>query len=811
LRNEKGEIIVVSTLTRKSLRDLSKKRGRTVFTIITIALGVASMGLFAVMPLMDQAILDEIDEANIYNIQLEVTDVGLNETNKEDLSNLDNVKDFEARVIFFTRIYNRGRRDDAIFIGVDDFSHQKVDVVIKDSGKEPSFMQVLTDGMNDKNDVFNGERGDSVRVIRSDGEEVKLLVTGEGHNILYTGATGQGYAIFYTTVETVRELGNISGYNLLSFVLHDSGEGPTEKTIEDIRDYLTDDEKMEDPVVAFANLPEVREDGTWPGQELFANLMNMFYVMTVLAVFCSVFLISNTMHTIVSEQHRDIASMKAIGATGKQVMGSYLITSFIMGGVGAIIGGVIGIGVTAFFVARLGNGFFGLSLGFGLHLSTVILSVLVGIGITILASLPALRKSLKVTVREALESHGITSAYGTSGIDKILMKTERMPRTIQIGIRNIGRKKGRSISTLLQVALAIGALLGVMAVTHSLQVTVGAEYDNYLLDIAVEGQEGGGKPLTVGEIPSLEELEDVKSVEPFVQSMMETEEENQIFALGLIHNTTAFNVNGTTVKGDWFTAEDEEPGADPVVVVTEVLVRKEGMKIGDTVTFMTATGLADFRVVGISSSLRMNGMTMYFPFGSLMEVLQRNGTISGFYIRTESSDHDDIDRTSTLIEDTLIDQGFMVNNDIMYVVEEQNERNNAQITNLMALLGGLIVLITLIGLMNTLTMNVLERTKEIGILRCIGSRARDIRWVFGSEGMVMALIGWIAGIPVGYLLGRFIWWMFGNWFDIEADFLFPALFLVLTLGITILMTVLIIQLPLRRAARMKPGDALRYE
>ncbi len=485
---------VVSTLMRKSLRDLSTKKGRTFFTILTIALGVASMGLFAVMPLVDQAVLDEIDDANIYNIQLELSDVNLTEENKLELASIHNVEGFEARTVYFTRIYVGERRDDAVFIGIDDFQEQEVDVVKKDSGDDPGVGTVLTDTGNAKNDIFDGKKGDPVRAITFDGSETELQVSGEGHNILYS-AGDEGYAVFYTDVGTVRDMGNLSGYNLLSFTLEDSGETSSEKTIEDIRDYLTDPEEMDEPVVAFSNLPEVREDGNWPGKEMLSGVMSLFFVITILALLCSVFLISNTMHTIVSEQTQDIASMKAIGGTGRQVMKSYLITSSIMGSIGALAGAICGLFITQLFVSFLAN-MLTFTASFKIHFLTFFGSILAGIGITVLASMPALRKALKFTVREGLDSHGITSTYGASKLDKMLMRAPWLPRTVQMGMRNIGRKKGRSISTLLQVALAVGALLGILAVNYALYVAVEKEYGKFSSDIVVVAQEGGSKTLT---------------------------------------------------------------------------------------------------------------------------------------------------------------------------------------------------------------------------------------------------------------------------------------------------------------------------
>ena len=56
-------------------------------------------------------------------------------------------------------------------------------------------------------------------------------------------------------------------------------------------------------------------------------------------------------------------------------------------------------------------------------------------------------------------------------------------------------------------------------------------------------------------------------------------------------------------------------------------------------------------------------------------------------------------------------------------------------------------------------MSVIERTREVGILRTIGARARDIRRIFAAESVAIAVAGWLLGIPVGYLLDRFLVWM----------------------------------------------------
>lgn len=113
--------------------------------------------------------------------------------------------------------------------------------------------------------------------------------------------------------------------------------------------------------------------------------------------------------------------------------------------------------------------------------------------------------------------------------------------------------------------------------------------------------------------------------------------------------------------------------------------------------------------------------------------------------------------------------------------------------------------------MSTMTMNVIERTKEIGMLRCVGSSSWSVRSVFGTEGMVLALIGWAVGIPIGYGVGSLLNYMIYDMMHFKITFLFPMQFVLIALIITIVGTLIVIQPPLWRATHLKPGDALRYE
>jgi putative ABC transport system permease protein len=339
--------------------------------------------------------------------------------------------------------------------------------------------------------------------------------------------------------------------------------------------------------------------------------------------------------------------------------------------------------------------------------------------------------------------------------------------------------------------------------------SIADEFDNFTYDIMTMGQTNDGKPLNEGLASLIEDIDGVEQVEPFILTMSEYND-NTILTFGYIDNAFSYNYEDTQEKGRWLEQNDHDSEAS-VLVIGKALANVENIGIGDKIELELATGPHTFEVVGINSGQMNNGMVAYMPFDTLQNIMMWNDTVSGFSIITTGESHDVIDRVSTQVEDELLASGYVVDNEIMYVMEEQNIEGVGQIMTMMMAVGSLVIVITMIGLMSTLTMNVLERTKEIGMMRCIGSKSGHIRNMFGSEGLTLGLIGWVVGIPVGYLIGLYLNHMIYNLMHFEMTYLFPVNFIVISLLITVVVSVVVIQPPLWRATHFRPGDALRYE
>ncbi len=129
----------------------------------------------------------------------------------------------------------------------------------------------------------------------------------------------------------------------------------------------------------------------------------------------------------------------------------------------------------------------------------------------------------------------------------------------------------------------------------------------------------------------------------------------------------------------------------------------------------------------------------------------------------------------------------------------------------MEILGLVVVAIMLMGLVSALSMGVIERTREVGILRCLGARARQIRRVFSAEAVVLAAVGWAFGVLLGWLIYQGLLRSSLHDADLSLPQEFPPVIPLITLAGVLVLTLLVIRGPLRRATRIQPGTALRYQ
>ena len=192
-------------------------------------------------------------------------------------------------------------------------------------------------------------------------------------------------------------------------------------------------------------------------------------------------------------------------------------------------------------------------------------------------------------------------------------------------------------------------------------------------------------------------------------------------------------------------------------------------------------------------------------------VLHKGDAVSGFFIQTDSRDHRKIDATSRRVSDGVEALGYRADITVNDVAAEQNVAKNQTIVSMFLMVSFVVVLIMLIGLMSTLAMNILDRTTEMGMLRCIGAQSKDVRRLFSTEGLSLAFLGWIVGLPLGYVVCQVYVAAFAIGMKLTMPDKYALIYVSWSLVFAMVGTLIVIFFPLRRAANMKPGDAIRYE
>jgi putative ABC transport system permease protein len=787
---------MVTSLLRKSVTDLSRRRSRTFFAVLTLALAVAGIGLFATPTLMNRAMSAEVAADRLPDLTISTRPLVLGQAQLAALAAVPNVRAVQPRSSFGGRVYVGARRAYAQVLGIPDFTGQQVNVVHVASGAAPGTGAVLTDAQNARQGLLSVRAGQAVRIIGADGVVRSLRVSGEGRNL--DGGqtvTADGVIVLYATPATVASLSRTPGYDELFFTLADTRPAAVNATIAAIRHTLA----AVPGFTGFTDLPQVRAAGDWPGKSGFQNFSSFLYIITLLALLSALVLISNTMTTLVAEQTSEIGIMKAVGGRRRQIAAVYLKTAVLLGGLGTAAGIILGV-VLAWAVTRyFGSTLFAVGVGFGIAWPIVLASALVGLLVPPLAALPAIRHAVRVPVRDALEATG-SAAGGQDAGDRLLARVRFLPRPAQIGLRNVGRRRRRSLATALVIALAVGTVLAVLGLATAANNASRGSWADHGEDVNIIPV--GGHMLDARAAALIRATPGVAAIEPhFATDITLDGKAARIWA---VQQATMFRYRLTA--GRWYTPAEEQTRAH-VAVIEQDIAQATGTRLGDSITVQTAAGPARFRVIGISPQQQENGTALYVPLTTMNAILPG---MPAYWVQTTSHDHAFIDQTTTRIEDTLTAHGYDVNSEIVYVRLANEIASERTLTTTLAVVGLLVAAIGMAGLANALTMSVLERTREIGILRSIGARARDIRRIFAAETLTLATAGWLIAIPLGYLLDWFLVWMVKKIFNLNITLAFPPWNLALALAGTILLALLITLVPIRHAARLRPGAALRY-
>jgi len=579
-----------------------------------------------------------------------------------------------------------------------------------------------------------------------------------------------------------------------------------------------------------------------------------------IALFVGSFVIANTLAITVAQRMRELATLRTLGATRHQILGSVILESVVVGLLGSIIGLFLGLGIAAGLTALLkatGVDLPDHSLVFSAR--TVVVSLGVGTLIALLASLrPAVRATRVepiAAVREgavmpasrfaryavptsavvgtasiALFSYGVFA----SGVDiktrmftlilgvllmfvGVAMIATRIVRPLafilgapgarfggsagKLARENAVRNPSRTASTAAAVMIGLALITFVAVIGQGFKSSfTDAVNTLFIADYSVSAG-ANGDPLTSKAADAVATAPGVTAV-----SQMRSGEAKvggkTIFVTGVDESVTK------VVDVEWKSGSNAVPAelGTTGAFVLEQYADDNSLKVGSPLAIETPTGqVIRVHVAGIVDPPKGGS-----PFG---EVSISNAAFDASFANHDNEftfvnvDGGPSEANTAVLEKSLA--AFPA-----AVVETRDEFRTSRTSDitqtlqiLYALLG-LSVIVSLFGVINTLVLSVFERTRELGMLRAIGMTRRQVRRMIRHESIVTALIGAALGIGVGMFLAVLTTTALSKY---GVVFAVPYGTLVVFVGIAILAGMLAAILPARRASRLNILNALQYE
>ncbi|HET6952740.1 MAG TPA: FtsX-like permease family protein [Acidimicrobiales bacterium] len=596
---------------------------------------------------------------------------------------------------------------------------------------------------------------------------------------------------------------------------------------------------------------EITEESQSDIKEALSFVTRFFLVFALIALFVGSFVIYNSFSIIVAQRTREVALLRAIGARRRQVRRAVAVEAVVIGLLGAAIGFVLGLGVAVLLakVLQVPEGTLAI-MPMAVAVS-VVAGVIVTVGSAIIPAWRASRVPPLAAMREAavdtagrskvrmvaglvtaalalvaLTAGAFGSQIGTVGLGVLLLfvgiillspglarpvsralgtPVERLRGVAgRLARENAGRNPKRTSSTAQALMIGVGLVTFLLVLNSSIRASFDkALEEGFRGDFVVDSGTFGmlGMPPEVGE--QIRELPDVDIVAPirFSPAFVDGEEDAAVGTdPGIFELLDLDVVEGTAALA---------PGE---VVVSEGTADSEGLAIGDPVAI---DFLDDKRPEGAAREATVAGIYDAGPTGGigsyvigLDDFTAAVPTATDAQVFVQLADGVSVAEAEPAIED-VIDPFSTVE---VQSVEEYKEAVGSQLDVFLALVSGLLALavfIAILGIANTITLSVLERTRELGLLRAVGMRRRQLRASIRWESAIISLFGTVLGLAFGLI---------GGWAIIRSQrsegfqvFEVPFVTLVFLAALAVVVGLGAALMPAWRAGRMDVLDAINTE
>jgi putative ABC transport system permease protein len=440
---------------------------------------------------------------------------------------------------------------------------------------------------------------------------------------------------------------------------------------------------------------------------------------------------------------------------------------------------------------------------------TLIQQAIVALLVPLLAAIWPLTNSVRITVREALSDYGIGG--NAKPKDKSVSKGALwIPRPMRLSLRNAFRRKLRLGLTLFTLVLAGAIFIGVYNLWESFDQTIKDIQGYFMADVNISF----GRYYRFEEVASIAQaVPGVKSVEGWTEypgTLIKDENTAGTQISFVAPPSTSTLIDPVIVAGRWLETGDE----NAIVIGNHILNIYPDLKVGDWLTIEIDGKKTQWHIVGVYTITgNVSPPLLYVNYEYLSKLIGRPGQV--YSLRVLTTQHDAV--TQKTVGDQI--QKLYEANGIQFgstqlgadFIRDQKAQTDI-LVYFMLVMASLIAIVGGLGLMGTMSINVLERTREIGVMRAIGASNGDIQSIVIVEGMVVGLISWAISVPLSLPITNVL--CFGVGMALLTSPM-PAVYgasgIIAWLVFTLVLAAIASAWPARRASRLTVRDTLAYE
>ena len=789
---------------RKVLIDLWENKARTLLVVASIAVGVFAVGMIAgTYVYLSEDLNASYSAVNPAGINL-WTD-SFNDELVDTLATLELVGEVEGRRTVTVRVRNgKGEWQNMDLIALPDFSNIQVNRLMLLNGAATLENRQVMLADNNKLERSGLRLGDMLEIELSDGtlREIPFVGTIQDQAAGMGNLTGNVFG--YVTFDTLEWLHQSLSYNQVVATV--AGDPNDRANLQAVTDRLTD--KIEKSGRSVYRTTQTKQEH--PLSSIVDAMLGVLFILGILIVFLSGSLISNTLNALLNQHMRQIGVMKLVGARRAQVVQMYLVLIVAFGVIALLVS--IPLGSQAAYALSLFAAdliVFNLQ-GYRFMPLVILMQIVIGLAVPPLAGLLPVLRGSRISVVKAISSTGIEGKpAGRSWFDRALKRIRGVSRPILISLRNTFRRKGRLALTLFTLTLGGAIFIAVFNVQESLNLKIEQTARYFMADVNLDFE----RSYRIQEVRQIAlSVRGVESVEGWAVTGAELLDDGgtvleNVSVIGLPADSRL--VEPKILKGRWLLPEDQN-----AILVNEAFWDEyPDLTVGDVLNLKIDGKEADWVVAGIFQYTGMTELFAYVNYNTLANTLKRPDQASAF--RLVTMEHaPDFQQNVTLELDRLFrDEGFRVQN------VEAGAVTTRMITDYIGILTAILLIMAVltavvgsIGLAGTLSMNVMERTREIGVMRAIGAYNQIVMKLVVIEGMVIGLISYFFGavlaFPISTVLSNVVSQAI---FNSPAEFAFTLQGFAIWLGVVLVLSVVASIVPARSASRMTIREVLAYE